>query len=86
MNLHDTVSLMMMPVCACGHIFNDLRVETERCEIPKDSELILYKKWTFIPNQCPSCNRIIAEVRARELNELHSSVIFITENDLPIMK
>ena len=80
----EKVSLMMMPVCVCGYVFQDLRLEPEECDLAlKTSIQTTFKSKKFFPYKCPGCDRIIENVRARSFNENDSSVVFITKFDIP---
>lgn len=80
----ERVELMMMPVCSCGYVFDDLTltVETEPLHAGQDNYLVL-KTMIFNPSRCPKCGRIIKCVRARDLNKSLSNIMFISKEDKP---
>lgn len=89
--MEEKVSLMMMPVCICGHVFNDLRLEYLGMPvIHSGTKYRVGDVPKFVPYKCPSCHREIQSVRARDprVNELggilnNPYMVFITPDDKP---
>ena len=85
----EKVELLMKPVCACGYVFNNLRMY--RNTIPLAGVPIVcpqyVRDYRFDPARCPSCGRWIESLVIRGFPDPDRSdvdeVIFSSENNEP---
>ncbi len=79
--MDEEVTLFMMPVCICGHIFRDLKL----ISVPYKGNCILHGQYSeFEPPTCPSCGRWIKGVQTRSFDlGGDGEIIFIERDNLP---
>ena len=84
--MNESVSLFMMPVCVCGHIFRDLKLIKEE-SIPLDPSFAIgftLPKSHFEPCYCPDCGRRIETVLVKDLKpDDFGEIIFIENKNRP---
>lgn len=59
----DKVTLNLLPVCVCKHIFTDLRVIEEFNRVGD----VTFRYYRFIPYKCPNCGKIIKSVEYKDI-------------------
>lgn len=57
--MNDGVTLKLLPVCECGHVFTKLKIKEAKCNINKKN---YYARHIIIPYQCPNCGKIIEDI------------------------
>ena len=60
-NINNKVKLKLLPVCECGYIFNDFKINSSN-SIVKDYSLKIVQDSKFSPSHCPNCGKEIESI------------------------
>lgn len=65
MNNNKFVTVRLYPVCECGYVLRDLKIE----RIISRNSLFATAKDIICPNICPNCNRVISTVQVPDIKD-----------------